>query len=78
MLTNLCNERPTWLKLAHEAIDREGLATDAAVDLDGGWLEDWASVWVDSWAAQKLAANHPTVAERERVDQVLLGESASA
>jgi hypothetical protein len=31
-LTNLYNERPTWLKLAHEALDRAVLAAYAAVD----------------------------------------------
>ncbi len=45
-LTNLYNDRPTWLKLAHETLDRAVLAAYAAVDPEGVWAEDWASVWV--------------------------------
>ena len=44
-LTHLYNERPTWLKLAHEALDRAVLAAYAVVDPEGGWSEDWAEVW---------------------------------
>ena len=72
-LTNLYNERPTWLKLAHETLDRAVLAAYAAIDPDGDWSEDWASVWVDSGAGQKLPGEHPLAAERGRVDQLVLG-----
>src|ERR1019366_8334070 len=58
-LTNLYNERPTWLKLTHEQLDRTVLAAYAAVDPEGDWSEDWAAVWVDSGAGQKLPADHP-------------------
>ena len=34
-LTNLYNERPTWLKLAHQQLDRAVLAAYAAVDPAG-------------------------------------------
>ena len=71
-LTNLYNERPTWLKLSHETLDRAVLAAYAAVDPEGNWSEDWAAVWVDSGAGQKLAAAHPLGAERGRVDQLVL------
>ncbi len=53
-LTNLHNERPTWLRLAHEKLDRAVLAAYAAVDPDGGWDEAWAEVWVDSGAGLPL------------------------
>ncbi len=42
-LTNLYNERPTWLKLAHEKLDRAVLAAYAATDLapgNGDWSDD--------------------------------------
>jgi hypothetical protein len=71
-LTNLYNERPTWLKLAHETLDRAVLAAYAAVDPQGQWSEDWAAVWVDSGAGQKLSADHPLVTERLRVDGLVL------
>lgn len=41
-LTNLYNERPTWLRLAHEKLDRAVLSAYASVDPKGGWDEDWA------------------------------------
>src|SRR5580658_1733298 len=72
-LTNLYNERPTWLKLAHETLDRAVLAAYAAVDAEGNWSEDWAGVWIETGAGQKLLADHPLAAERSRVDQALLG-----
>lgn len=72
-LTNLYNQRPTWLKLAQEQLDRAVLAAYAAVDPAGHWQEDWASVWVGSGARQKLPANHPLFAERARVDPLVLG-----
>jgi hypothetical protein len=72
-LTNLYNERPTWLKLAHESLDRAVLAAYAAVDPEGHWSEDWATVWLDTGAGQKPPADHPLAAERARVDQLVLG-----
>ena len=39
------NLRETWLKLAHEALDRAVLAAYAATDPAGDWSEDWAAVW---------------------------------
>jgi hypothetical protein len=72
-LTNLYNERPAWLKLAHETLDRAVLAAYAAVDPEGKWSEDWAGVWVDTGAGQKLPEGYPLIAKRARVDQVVLG-----
>ncbi|MBU0719528.1 MAG: transposase [Planctomycetes bacterium] len=71
-LTNLYNERPTWLKLAHERLDRAVLAAYAATDPEGEWSEDWAQVWVDSGAGQPLP-NGPDLAElRKETDQRVL------
>jgi hypothetical protein len=73
-LTNLYNERPTWLRLAHEALDRAVLAAYNAADPEGGWPEDWAEVWRDTGAGQPLPADHPLAARRAEIDgQVLAG-----
>jgi len=71
-LTNLYNERPQWLKLAHEKLDRAVLAAYAATDPEGKWSEDWAAVWVETGAGQALKENHPLAEERKRVDQRVL------
>jgi hypothetical protein len=71
-LTNLYNERPTWLRLAHEALDRAVLAAYAATDPAGDWPEDWAAVWVDAGAGQPLPADHPLAADRAEVDPKVL------
>ena len=71
-LTNLYNHRPTWLKLAHEMLDRAALAAYAAVDPEGQWSEDWAAVWIDAGAGQKLPADHPQSSDRGKVDQAVL------
>lgn len=71
-LTNLYNERPTWLKLAHEQLDRAVLAAYAATDPAGDWQEDWAEVWTETGAGQPLAADPPLAARRAEVDQKVL------
>ena len=71
-LTNLYNERPTWLKLAHLELDRAVLAAYAAVDAEGAWTEDWAEVWQDSGAGQPLPEHHPLAGRRAEVDQKVL------
>jgi hypothetical protein len=71
-LTNLYNERPTWLKLAHEQLDRAVLAAYTATDADGDWQEDWAEVWVDTRAGQSMDAKHPLAARRAEIDQKVL------
>ncbi|MBN1343267.1 MAG: class I SAM-dependent DNA methyltransferase [Phycisphaerae bacterium] len=71
-LTNLYNQRPTWLKLGHEALDRAVLAAYAQVDAEGEWAEDWAEVWVDSGAGQPLAEDHALAAKRQEIDQRVL------
>jgi hypothetical protein len=71
-LTHLYNERPTWLKLAHEKLDRAVLAAYAAVDPEGEWAEDWAAVWVETGAGQPLETGHPLAARRKEIDQRVL------
>lgn len=71
-LTELYNDRPTWLKLAHEALDRAVLAAYAAVDPDGGWSEDWVTVWADTGAGQPLPDDHSLAARRKEIDQRVL------
>jgi len=72
-LTNLYNERPTWLKLAHEQLDRAVLAAYAATDPDGQWSEDWARVWIDSGAGFPLPDGHDLAELRKETDQRVLG-----
>jgi len=71
-LTNLYNERPTWLKLAHRELDRAVLAAYAGVDPDGDWSEDWAQVWGDTGAGHPLPDDRPLAAQRAEVDQKVL------
>ena len=76
-LTNLYNERPTWLRLAHERLDRAVLAAYAATDPEGNWSEDWADVWVETGAGQPLPrdeedAPHPLAERRKETDQLVL------
>jgi hypothetical protein len=71
-LTNLYNERPTWLRLAHEKLDRAVLAAYAATDPDGRWQEDWAQVWFDTGAGQPLPDDHPLADQRREVDNLVL------
>ncbi|HYE60704.1 MAG TPA: DNA methyltransferase [Phycisphaerales bacterium] len=72
-LTNLYNERPTWLRLAHEQLDRAVLAAYAAVDPQGGWQEDWAEVWTETGAGQPLPDGHALAARRAEVEERVLG-----
>jgi hypothetical protein len=71
-LTNLYNERPTWLVLAHAELDRAVLAAYAAVDPEGGWAEDWADVWRDTGAGQPLPEGHVLAARRAETDEQVL------
>ncbi|MCX7424090.1 MAG: hypothetical protein NTW96_00380 [Planctomycetia bacterium] len=71
-LTNLYNQRPTWLKLAHAELDRSVLAAYAAQDAAGGWREDWSEAWLDTGAGQPLLADNPQAARRAEIDQHVL------
>jgi len=71
-LTNLYNERPTWLRLAHLELDRAVLAAYAAIDADGEWSEDWAEIWQETGAGRPLPDGHPQAERRADVDQRVL------
>ena len=76
-LTNLYNERPTWLRLAHKSLDEAVLAAYAAIDPAGGWTPDWADVFVETGAGQPLpdAADdspHPLAERRDEIEQAIL------
>ena len=71
-LTNLYNDRPTWLKLAHEKLDKAVLAAYAATDPAGQWSEDWSEVWTDTGEGQPLSADHPLTENRKQADQNVL------
>lgn len=72
-LTNLYNERPTWLRLAHETLDRAVLAAYAAVDPAGGWDPEWAGVFTETGAGQGLGEGHALAERRAEVEQLILG-----
>ncbi len=44
-LTNLYNQRPAWLRIAHEKLDRAVLAAYKAVDPSGNWDPEWAACY---------------------------------
>ena len=71
-LTNLYNERPTWLRIAHEKLDRAVLAAYAATDLEADWSEDWAEVWTETGAGQPLEDEHVLKTRRTQVEQRVL------
>ncbi len=71
-LTNLYNERPTWLKLAHDKLDRAVLAAYSATDPASDWSEDWAEAWLDTGAGVPLPEDHALSERRKEVDQLVL------
>ncbi len=77
-LTNLYNERPMWLRLAHRALDEAVLAAYAAVDPQGCWSNKWADVFEEMGAGQPLPETgdgeaHPLYVRRQEVEQKILG-----
>lgn len=62
--TNLYNERPQWLKLAHEKLAR--LRRHRPRRAAG------RRIWTDAGAGQPLPPEHPLATERQRVDRVVL------
>ena len=83
-LTNLYNERPTWLRLAHKALDEAVLAAYAATDPAGDWTPAWAEVFEETGAGQPLPGTpapdgegdptpHPLAERRAEVEQAILG-----
>lgn len=82
-LTNLYNERPTWLRLAHKALDESVLAAYAATDPAGGWDIAWAALFEETGAGQPLPDTpapddaseptpHPLAERRTEVEQSIL------
>jgi len=72
-LTNLYNERPTWLRLAHRALDEAVIAAYAAVDPEGDWDTAWAEVFEETGAGQPLPEGHALIERRQEVEQLILG-----
>tara|TARA_R110002111_G_scaffold261268_1_gene333905 strand:+ start:515 stop:3565 length:3051 start_codon:yes stop_codon:yes gene_type:complete len=72
-LTNLYNERPTWLRLAHKALDEAVIAAYAAIDPEGEWDIAWAKVFEETGAGQPLPEGHDLIERREEVEQLILG-----
>lgn len=71
-LTNLYNERPTWLRLAHLALDRAVLNAYDATDPNGGWTPAWAEVFEPTGAGQPLPEAHPLTQLRAETEQHIL------
>jgi len=82
-LTNLYNQRPTWLRLAHRRLDEAVLAAYAAVDPDGGWDVAWAEAYEPFGAghitidakkdkAEVKRAKEEAIAARAEVDEKIL------
>jgi hypothetical protein len=75
-LTNLYNERPTWLRLAHLSLDRAVLnayaATDPAPHGQSGWTPAWAEVFEPTGAGQPLPDAHPLTQLRAETEQNIL------
>ncbi|XOV76889.1 MAG: DNA methyltransferase [Phycisphaerales bacterium] len=70
-LTNLYNERPAWLAMAHEKLDRAVIAAYASVDPDGDWDPDWAEVFKATGAGQPTT-DEAEAAKREEIEQKIL------
>lgn len=70
-LTNLYNERPAWLAMAHEKLDRAVIAAYASVDPDGNWDPDWAEVFKATGAGQPTT-DEAEATKREEVEQKIL------
>ncbi|MFB3431041.1 MAG: class I SAM-dependent DNA methyltransferase [Phycisphaerales bacterium] len=70
-LTNLYNERPAWLAIAHEKLDRAVIAAYASVDPEGDWDPDWAEVFKATGAAQPTT-DEAEAAKREEIEQKIL------
>lgn len=72
-LTNLYNQRPAWLGLAHLELDRAVLAAYRAVDPEGTWDESWAELWQETGAGRPLPEGHGLLARRLEIEQQVLG-----
>ncbi|XHC25369.1 hypothetical protein ABWH91_14245 [Phycisphaerales bacterium ac7] len=70
-LTNLYNERPAWLAMAHEKLDRAVIAAYASVDPEGDWDPDWAEVFKATGAGQPTT-DEAEAAKRDEIEQKIL------
>ena len=71
-LTNLYNERPAWLRLAHLELDAAVLACYAATDPAGGWDAVDPAVWQENGAGRPPAAGHALAGPRAAADRRVL------
>ncbi len=71
-LTNLYNERPAWLRLAHLALDEAVLNAYAATDPNAGWTPAWAEPFEETGAGQPLPEGHPLTQRRAETEQHIL------
>lgn len=87
-LTNLYNERPSWLKLAHRTLDEAVLAAYKHIDPTPGG--DWGTAWTAAYepygageitiikkgkrpdSPEVRAAKEAAIAERKIVDEKIL------
>ena len=73
-LTNLYNERPTWLRLAHKRLDESVLNAYAHADPQGSWSPSMADVFEETGAGFPLPEGHDLAERREEVEQSILGD----
>lgn len=73
-LTNLSNERPTWLRLTHLALDRAVLNAYAATDPNpaAGWTPAWTEALEPTGAGQPLPEGHPLTQRLAETEQSIL------
>jgi hypothetical protein len=65
-LTNLYNERPAWLRQAHERLDRAVLSAYAAIDPAGDWDPDWSAAYEPFGAGEIEIRKKPEPGEKSR------------
>ncbi len=85
-LTNLYNERPSWLRLAHRRLDEAVIAAYAHIDPEGDWRFEWAKVYEPFGAGEitiskkgkskdseeVVAAKQAAIAQRKQTDERIL------
>lgn len=74
-LTNLYNERPTWLQLAHETLDQAVINTYAHThdNPPNEWNPtDWPALFKQTGPGQPLPDNHELTEARHNAEQAIL------
>ncbi len=70
-LTNLYNERPAWLKLAHKKLDEAVIRAYAEVDPDGAWDPAWTEAYEPYGAGEIVIVRKKDVkGKRAKADPV--------